>query len=90
MFIVLLLLLLFLLLFTADEKKIEDDKEIQQDVNLTVKFHLTPDKVKSVTFPTYAPPNVKDDMVSYSNLQEFNGINCMLQLISLRTFSHIT
>ena len=44
----------------------EKDKADDDELETLDKFILEDNKVSSVTFPTYAPPNVKDDMVSRS------------------------
>ena len=47
--------------FSAEqEEKIEEDNK--QGI-IPVDLELTADKIKQHTFPTYVPPNVKDDMV---------------------------
>ncbi len=53
----------YCLIITAAQKEKTEMQAEQNDPHEQVL--LCPEKIKSVTFPTYAPPNVKDDMVRH-------------------------
>ena len=48
------------------EETTEETNSEEEEVNVQDMLKLDPDRIKSVTFPNYVDPNVKDDMVIFS------------------------
>ena len=47
------------------EETTEESNPEEEEVNVQDMLKLDPDRIKSVTFPNYVDPNVKDDMVIF-------------------------
>ena len=47
------------------EETTEESNPEEEEVNVQDMLKLDPNRIKSVTFPNYVDPNVKDDMVIF-------------------------
>ena len=53
-------------LLGSSEETTEESTPEEEEANVKDMLKLDPDRIKSVTFPNYVDPNVKDDMVFFS------------------------
>ena len=60
-----------LYIFHKDQLAEQEEEANEQDT-LIDSIKLDPENIKSFAFPTYVPPNVKDDMVNNNKMTILN------------------